>query len=239
MILEKGGVKIMTRQVKKIDERTEEKILANKILASNLNRYIKLDGISPSILAEKLSKANNTTISYSTVYDWCTAVKYPRIDNIEMLANYFGILKSDLIEDKAETMIPVLKCVPRKASLESGATRYEDITEEDIYDYEPIPKTWLRNGKKYFVFILAKDEMTPMFNIGDYVLFEYKEVFKNGDYCVVKKLKEKENSTLFRRVSKENGKITLTPINYNYNTEVIDESDIQIVGVAKERRTKL
>ena len=30
------------------------------------------------------------------------AKKYPRIDRIEMLANYFKILKSDLIEDKTE-----------------------------------------------------------------------------------------------------------------------------------------
>ena len=28
--------------------------------------------------------------------------KYPRMDKVEMLAEYFGILKSDLIEDKSE-----------------------------------------------------------------------------------------------------------------------------------------
>ena len=28
--------------------------------------------------------------------------KYPRMDKVEMLAQYFGILKSDLIEDKSE-----------------------------------------------------------------------------------------------------------------------------------------
>lgn len=38
---------------------------------------------------------------YSTVSEWLKARKYPRIDRIEMLANYFGILKSDLIEDKS------------------------------------------------------------------------------------------------------------------------------------------
>ena len=30
------------------------------------------------------------------------AKKYPRIDKIEILANYFGILKSDLIEEVSE-----------------------------------------------------------------------------------------------------------------------------------------
>lgn len=39
-------------------------------------------------------------ISYYTVADWCNGKKYPRMDKVEMLANYFGILKSDLIEEK-------------------------------------------------------------------------------------------------------------------------------------------
>ena len=39
-------------------------------------------------------------ISYYTVTDWVKAKKYPRMDKVELLANYFGIQKSDLIEEK-------------------------------------------------------------------------------------------------------------------------------------------
>ena len=39
-------------------------------------------------------------LKYMTVSDWINAKSYPRIDKIELLANYFGINKSDLIEDK-------------------------------------------------------------------------------------------------------------------------------------------
>ena len=39
-------------------------------------------------------------VSAPTFNEWLKAKKYPRIDKIERLANYFGILKSDLIEDK-------------------------------------------------------------------------------------------------------------------------------------------
>ena len=39
-------------------------------------------------------------VSYYTFSDWVNGKKYPRMDKVEMLANYFGILKSDLIEDK-------------------------------------------------------------------------------------------------------------------------------------------
>ena len=39
-------------------------------------------------------------IPYTTLSDWLNAKKYPRIDKIELLANYFSIQKSDLIECK-------------------------------------------------------------------------------------------------------------------------------------------
>jgi transcriptional regulator with XRE-family HTH domain len=45
-------------------------------------------------------------ISYFTVSDWVNGKKYPRMDKVEMLANYFGIQKSDLIEDKEEQNSP-------------------------------------------------------------------------------------------------------------------------------------
>jgi transcriptional regulator with XRE-family HTH domain len=39
-------------------------------------------------------------VSAPTVSEWLSAKKFPRIDKIEILSNYFGILKSDLIEEK-------------------------------------------------------------------------------------------------------------------------------------------
>ena len=37
-------------------------------------------------------------IKYTTFSDWVNGNSYPRIDKIELLANYFGIQKSDLVE---------------------------------------------------------------------------------------------------------------------------------------------
>lgn len=38
-------------------------------------------------------------VPYSTLTDWVNGNKYPRIDNIEKIADYFGVSKSDVIED--------------------------------------------------------------------------------------------------------------------------------------------
>mgnify|MGYP000250745067 len=34
-----------------------------------------------------------------TFSDWVNAKTYPRIDKIELMANYFGVTKADLVED--------------------------------------------------------------------------------------------------------------------------------------------
>ena len=65
------------------------------IFAKNLDNQMKLRKIDRNKLCEDLG------FKYSTVSEWLSARKYPRIDKIEKMANYFGILKSDLIEDKS------------------------------------------------------------------------------------------------------------------------------------------
>ena len=69
--------------------------LGNKaILSKNLKYYIEQSGKDRRELAEEWG------FPYSTVTDWINGKKYPRIDRIEIMADYFGILKSDLIEEK-------------------------------------------------------------------------------------------------------------------------------------------
>lgn len=70
--------------------------LGNKdVFANNLKKYMQLNGKSRTEVCQALG------FKYSTFADWINGKKYPRMDKIEMLANYFGIMKSDLIEDKA------------------------------------------------------------------------------------------------------------------------------------------
>ena len=62
--------------------------------ARNLSYYIDKHGLEQKELAEIVG------VAPSTFNAWVKAKKYPRMDKIELLANYFGILKSDLIEEK-------------------------------------------------------------------------------------------------------------------------------------------
>ena len=68
--------------------------------ARNLAYYVRLSGRDQKEIAEFVG------VAPSTFNEWIKGKKYPRIDKIEMLANYFRILKSDLIEDKTEKSSP-------------------------------------------------------------------------------------------------------------------------------------
>ena len=74
--------------------------LGNKdIFAKNLAFYVQRSGKDQKEVAEAVG------VAPSTFNEWMKAKKYPRIDKIEIIANYFGILKSALIEDSADKEI--------------------------------------------------------------------------------------------------------------------------------------
>lgn len=79
------------------------------VFAYNLRMYMEAKNKSRNDISEALG------ISYFTVSDWVNGKKYPRMDKIEMLANFFGIQKSDLIESKVvKQPIPVLSETEKK-----------------------------------------------------------------------------------------------------------------------------
>lgn len=70
--------------------------LGNKeIMAKNIRYYMDSRGIDRNKICADLN------LKYTTFTDWINAKTYPRIDKIELMANYFGISKSDLVEDKS------------------------------------------------------------------------------------------------------------------------------------------
>ena len=69
--------------------------LGNKaIMSKNIRYYMALHDKTRAELSRDLG------IKYTTLTDWINGKTYPRIDKIEMMARYFGIEKSDLVESK-------------------------------------------------------------------------------------------------------------------------------------------
>ncbi|MCV2520629.1 helix-turn-helix domain-containing protein, partial [Melissococcus plutonius] len=109
--------------------------LGNKeIMAKNLQYYMNKHGID----RRKLS--NELNIKYTTLTDWLKANTYPRIDKIELLANYFGVPKSSLVEDSIADITTVynqLKPPRQKIVLKTAEQQLNDQKHEQQSNVVP------------------------------------------------------------------------------------------------------
>lgn len=62
-------------------------------MAKNIRHYMNVFNVTQTEICNTLG------IKMPTFSDWVNAKTYPRIDKIELMANYFGISKSDLVEE--------------------------------------------------------------------------------------------------------------------------------------------
>ena len=67
-----------------------------RIMAENIKRHMERKGVTKQQVCDALD------FKYTTFVDWLNAKTYPRIGKVEAMANYFGCVKSDLIEEKTE-----------------------------------------------------------------------------------------------------------------------------------------
>ena len=101
--------------------------LGNKqVFASNLKYYLKENNATQIEVCQLLG------IKPNTFSDWVNAKTYPRIDKIELLANYFGIEKSDLIEKHIENNDKTLLILTRKAKKLTPEQRQKLIQLSDM-----------------------------------------------------------------------------------------------------------
>ena len=140
---------------------------SKEIFSANLENLMSSRGIDRNKLCSDLG------LKYTTVRDWLKGITYPRIGKIELLADYFGVNKSDLIEDKAqevkELKIPTSPLVhkitekvvklstPRKQKVLNYANEQlkeqnnKVITiEENLFEYRVFEKLAAGNGYSYF-----------------------------------------------------------------------------------------
>ena len=110
--------------------------IGNKeIFARNLKYYLGVTEKTQKEIAQYLQ------VNPSSVNDWVKAKKYPRIDKIELLAIYFGILKSDLIEDKGMD-----KTLPQIQTLTEGETMLLELFRQIPKEQQ---KVFLDMGRVY------------------------------------------------------------------------------------------
>lgn len=203
--------------------------LGNKeIFSRNLRALMEQAGKDRNQVCDDLG------FKYSTFNDWYNGNKYPRIDKIEMLSNYFGVMKSDLIEDKQSlpsNAVPVdfsyLKRIPILGRIAAGAPIY---AEENIEGYT---FTDLNGGAEYFALRVRGDSMNAVrIYDGDIVIIRRQDIVENGEIAAV--LIDDQDATL-KRFSRTGDIVTLMPQSTNpeHKPFVYDlkKTNVKILGL--------
>lgn len=199
------------------------------IFSNNLKKYMNMIGVNQNDIAKI------TGVSQQSVSNWINRKQIPRMGIIERLADYFGILKSDLLEDKDDVSngikIPILGTVI--AGIPVTAV-------EDIIGYEEISKKMARCGD-YFALEIKGDSMEPKMSKGDIVIVKQQNTVENGQTAIV--LVNGDEATVKKVRFRDNG-IELIAFNsyvyepHFYSAKEIDELPVKIIGRVVELRAK-
>lgn len=206
--------------------------LGNKeIMAKNIQYYMDKYEKTRQDMCDALG------VKYTTFTDWVKGNSYPRIDKIELMANYFGISKADLVEER-----------PTNRSAKSGVAInvYGSVAAgiplemiEDIIDTEEITEDMAHTGE-FFGLRIKGDSMTPTICDGDIVIVRQQNDAESGDIVIAT---VNGDEATCKRLRKYKEGIELIAINPSYDTlefssEEILEKPVKIIGKVVEARRK-
>lgn len=189
-----------------------------KIFSENLKKYL--------VLSNKTQKdlIDNLKFDKSAVSTWCNGTKMPRMDKVQVLANYFGIEISDLIENASERgkfnelnyvkKIPLRGTVPGGRFMSGHGDDHINVTNPDLDSYMIVDDNSMINAR------IAK---------GDCVLIDEKRTPENGD-IVIAVVKETELTTM-GRFSVVEDKIALLKANDTQSITYYEKNEIDIKGI--------
>lgn len=202
-----------------------------KIMANNIRYYMNINNVTQTELCNTLG------FKMPTFSDWVNAKTYPRIDKIELMANYFGISKSDLVEEQSKktayskgVSINVLGRVAAGIPIDAI---------EDIIDTEEITEKMAKSGE-FFGLQIHGDSMEPRMCEGDVVIVRKQDDAESGDIVIA--MINGDDATC-KRLRKYRDGIELISNNPSYdpmffNNEDIEKKPVKIIGKVVELRGK-
>ena len=185
-----------------------------KILGKNLEYYINLHGMNKSELARAID------IAPTTVYDWFNAKTYPRMDKIELMADYFRINKSKLVEPMESKENKDFNSIPLVGTIAAGSPI---LALENIEDYFTLDS----QIKADFCLKIRGDSMVDEGIYDEDIVFIRKqEDVENGEIGAV----IIDDEATLKKIFKSNGNLILQPANKKYQPMIIKSGNVRIVG---------
>lgn len=204
-----------------------------KIFSRNLSYYMEKSGKTQADLI------NDLNINKSAISTWVNATRLPRMDKVQLLADYFGINKSDLLEEKQSSAPSTTKGV-RIPVVGRVAAGIPICAEEEIIDFEDIPIELAKRGE-FFGLRIRGDSMSPTIPDKSNVIVRKQDDAETGDIVIAL---VNGHDGVCKRLKKMDYGIMLISINPAYDPLVfthkeLDNLPVQIVGKVVEVRIKL
>lgn len=221
-------------------------MLEEKIKNLIINKYGSIRQFAlkiniPYTTIDSILKRGIDNSNVSNVLKMCNALGLSvdkSIESNELISklNFDNATMIDLNSDTVQ--IPVLGTIKAGIAIEA---------QQDILEYIDIPKSWLKGGKSFYGLKISGDSMFPKYNENDIVIFEQTKDYTiaNNKDCAV--MVNGFDAT-FKNVTINDNGITLVPLNLNnsdgykptfYSKDKIESLPVKIIGIAREKRSRL
>ncbi len=198
-----------------------------KAMSKNIKKYMAVNNV------DRMKLSRDLKIKYSTLSDWINEKTYPRIDKIELMANYFNVTKADLIEESTmpSNAVPVsndnVVAIPIIGVIACGDPILAD---ENIIGYRYHLKDRLPKGQTFY--LTAKgDSMEPKIPNGSDVLIRLQNDVEDGEIAAV--LVNGDSEATLKRVKKQGDIVMLVAENNAYAPYIVTENNpARILGKA-------
>lgn len=199
-----------------------------KIMAKNIQYYMDLYNKTRNDICQDLG------IKYTTFTDWIKANTYPRIDKIELMANYFNIEKSDLIEEHNKESVQSDRPLPSNIILPSAhklpimgtICAGDGVVCED--DYQGTFIVDIDVKADYCLKVHGDSMIGANIYDGDIVFISKSYDFVQDQIYAIERLDYNEAS--LKRVTQDGETLILNPCNPEYHAMVTDYEEVRIIG---------
>lgn len=168
--------------------------------------------------------AKDLDLPYTTITGWCKGEFYPRIDKIQLLANYFRIQKADLVEDKSKLIYSDKRLFPILGMVKAG---YNYLASENMIGTITIDEP-LSDPENYYALKVVGDSMQPILFEDDIVIVHQQNDVESGQIAIV--LIDDEEATI-KKVMKTDDGIDLFAFNSYYPPRHFSKDDIKKMPV--------
>ncbi len=175
-------------------------------------------------------------VSDKAVSTWETGVKTPRMGAIQKIADYFGIAKSDIIEDKIISEKSNLGYIHPQENIyqipvfESVSAGFGAYANNEILDYLPVVLNSRYEAENTLAIKVKGDSMYPKIEDGDIIIVRKQNSVDSGDIAVL--LLNGEEG-LVKKVLYGDDWIVLHSVNPEYKDRKFEKQEVlrlQIIG---------